>query len=69
MSSVSSQASSGLDSGIAAGSMKSLGAQLEKQGIAEALEKFGDRRGEVCKSLGIPKTTLSAKMKRYGLGS
>ena len=66
---VSSQASAGLDSVIAAGSMKSLVEQLEKQWIAEALEKFGDRRGEVCKSLGIPKTTLYAKMKRYGLGS
>lgn len=59
----------GLDSVIAAGSMKSLIEELEKQWIAEALQKFGDRRGEVCKSLGIPKTTLYAKMKRYGLGS
>ncbi len=54
---------------IAAGSMKSLIEDLERQWIAEALEKFGDRRGEVCKALGIPKTTLYAKMKRYGLGS
>ncbi len=67
--SISSQAASGLDSVIAAGSMKTLIEQLEKQWIAEALEKFGDRRGEVCKSLGLPKTTLYAKMKRYGLGS
>ena len=69
VSSSSSQTATGLDSVIAAGSMKSLVEQLEKQWIAEALEKFGDRRGEVCKSLGIPKTTLYAKMKRYGLGS
>jgi transcriptional regulator with PAS, ATPase and Fis domain len=64
-----SSTSAGLDSVIAAGSMKSLIEDLEKQWIAEALEKFGDRRGEVCKALGIPKTTLYAKMKRYGLGS
>ena len=59
----------GLEAVISAGSMKSLIEQLEKQWITEALEKYRDSRGEVCKSLGIPKTTLYAKMKRYGIGN
>ena len=64
-----SQKHSGLEAVVAAGSMKLLIEELEKKWILEALEKFADRRGEVCKSLGIPKTTLYAKMKRYGIGS
>ena len=61
--------SASLDAVIAAGSIKSLIEQLEKEWIMKALEKFAGSRGDVCKSLGIPKTTLYAKMKRYGIGS
>ena len=52
-----------------AGSMKAMIEELEKRWISEALERFDGHRGDVCQSLGIPKTTLYAKMKRYGIST
>jgi DNA-binding NtrC family response regulator len=52
-----------------AGSMKAMVEELEKRWISEALETFDGHRGDVCQSLGIPKTTLYAKMKRYGIST
>lgn len=58
---------SGLDRIQDAGSLKEAIEKLEAEWIAEALDRFDGHRGQVCQWLGIPKTTLYAKMRRYGL--
>lgn len=57
----------GLDRIQAAGSLKEAIEKLEAEWIAAALDRFDGHRGQVCQWLGIPKTTLYAKMRRYGL--
>ena len=59
----------GLDQVREAGSLKDAIEQLEAQWIAQALERCDGHRGQVCDWLGIPKTTLYAKMRRYGLSN
>lgn len=44
-------------------------AMLETELIAKALEKYNGRIDEACSDLGLPKTTLYEKMKRYGLSA
>jgi transcriptional regulator of acetoin/glycerol metabolism len=43
-------------------------AESEKARIAEALKQAANSRTDAAKALGIPRTTLLNKMKRYGLG-
>jgi sigma-54-dependent transcriptional regulator len=43
-------------------------AESEKARIAEALRQAANSRTDAAKALGIPRTTLLNKMKRYGLG-
>lgn len=57
----------GLDRVRSCGSLKDAIEQLEAEWISEALDRCNGRRGQVCEWLGIPKTTLYAKMRRYGL--
>ncbi|MEE2883788.1 MAG: sigma 54-interacting transcriptional regulator [Planctomycetota bacterium] len=57
----------GLDRVKKAGSLKDAIEQLEAEWIEQALQRFDGHRGQVCQWLGIPKTTLYAKMRRYGL--
>lgn len=59
----------GLDQVREAGSLKDAIEQLEAQWIAQALQRCDGHRGQVCDWLGIPKTTLYAKMRRYGLSN
>ena len=59
----------GLDRIRQAGSLKDAIEQLEAQWISDALQRCNGHRGQVCQWLGIPKTTLYAKMRRYGLST
>ncbi len=52
-----------------AGSLKKAIEKLEAEWIEQALNRFQGNKGQVCQWLGIPKTTLYAKMRRYGLAS
>jgi len=57
----------GLDDVIAAGSLRKATSKMERLWLEEALRRFGGNRAQVCQALGIPKTTLYAKMRRYHL--
>jgi DNA-binding NtrC family response regulator len=59
----------GFDRVRKAGSLKDAIEQLEAEWIQQALERCDGHRGRVCQWLGIPKTTLYAKMRRYGLST
>jgi two-component system response regulator HydG len=54
-------------SGSAGGSLKRALAQPERQIIIDALEAHGWNRQDTAKALGINRTTLYKKMKRYGI--
>ncbi len=56
-----------LDSVLDAGSLKDAIENFERQVIEAALRRFRGNRAKVCDSLAIPKTTLYAKIRRYGL--
>ncbi len=64
-----SSGDAGLDRIRQAGSLKDAIEQLEAQWISDALQRCNGHRGQVCQWLGIPKTTLYAKMRRYGLST
>jgi len=59
----------GFDRVRKAGSLKDAIEHLEAEWIEQALERCDGHRGRVCQWLGIPKTTLYAKMRRYGLST
>ena len=42
-------------------------AQSEREKIAAVLKQSGNSRTEAAKTLGIPRTTLLNKIRRYGL--
>ena len=56
-----------LDTVLEAGSLKVATEQFEKMMIEAALKRFRGNRAKVCETLGVPKTTLYAKIRRYGL--
>ena len=56
-----------LDTVLESGSLKLATEEFEKQIISSALQRFRGNRAKVCETLGIPKTTLYAKIRRYGL--
>lgn len=58
---------SGLDEVIAAGSLRQATEAVERRWLSEALRRYHGNRAQVCQALGIPKTTLYAKMRRYQL--
>ncbi len=56
-----------LDTVLETGSLKLATDQFEKLIISGALQRFRGNRAKVCETLGIPKTTLYAKIRRYSL--
>ncbi|MGE4619267.1 MAG: sigma-54 dependent transcriptional regulator [Planctomycetota bacterium] len=64
-----SSVATGLDRVKEAGSLKDAIEQLEAEWIGQALRQCDGHKSRVCQWLGIPKTTLYAKMRRYGLSS
>ncbi len=58
-----------VDSVLAQGSLSDATEKIEKEIIAAALLRCRGNKAEVCSLLKIPKTTLYAKLKRYGLAS
>ncbi|MFN0058209.1 MAG: sigma-54 interaction domain-containing protein [Planctomycetota bacterium] len=56
-----------LDSVIAAGSLKEASEQWEKSILAATLKRFNGNKARICAALKIPKTTLYARLRRYGL--
>jgi len=56
-----------LDSVLETGSLKDALDSFEKKLIETALKRYRGNRARVCETLAIPKTTLYAKIRRYGL--
>ncbi len=56
-----------LDTVLEAGSLKAATEDFEKSIIESALKRYRGNRAKVCETLGIPKTTLYAKIRRYAL--
>jgi transcriptional regulator with PAS, ATPase and Fis domain len=54
-------------SGGTVGSLKMLMEKTERQAIVDALEKSGGNRAEAAKQLGIHRTGLYQKMKKYDI--
>ncbi|MGE3163505.1 MAG: sigma-54 interaction domain-containing protein [Planctomycetota bacterium] len=60
-------ASLDLDSLLGSGSLRDATETLEKQIIEASLRRYRGNKARICEQLQIPKTTLYAKLKRYGL--
>ena len=56
-----------LDEVLSQGSLKAATEALEKTILELCLSRFHGNKAQVCTSLQIPKTTLYAKLKRYGI--
>ena len=56
-----------LDTVLELGSLKEATEDLEKRILEACLSRYQGNKAQVCSSLNIPKTTLYAKLKRYGL--
>ncbi len=63
----SSAAGISLERILSQGSLQEASEAMEREVIAACLKRFDGNKAQVCQHLGVPKTTLYAKLKRYGL--
>lgn len=58
----------GLDEVLELGSLKEATETVEKNILVASLKRFHGNKAKICEVLKIPKTTLYAKLRRYGVG-